>query len=180
MFKNHKLSREILHLGWRQFLRYSLERKAEKYSCDFRVISRWEPTSKICPSCGFKSGKLYLLFREWFCLNCDSKHDHNKNAAINIQRFPLLWVCPREQNFRTWWFSLFTLYIMCPKSSVLVMGKEPEATSGGGGNPQTTTKIWSSLWNLNPLIELRLGNNSRTFRPGKMSKVDGKFKLSTS
>ena len=57
---------------------------AEKYGCDFRVISRWEPISKICSCCGFKGGKLDLSVREWECLNCGAKHDRDENAVINI------------------------------------------------------------------------------------------------
>ena len=83
MVKNRKLSRAISDLGWRQF-RTLLEGKAEKYGRDLRVISRWEPTSQICSSCGFKGGKLDLSIREWECLNCGAKHDRDENAAINI------------------------------------------------------------------------------------------------
>ena len=83
MVRNRKLSRAISDLGWRQF-RTLLEGKAEKYGRDFRVISRWEPTSQICSSCGFKDGKLDLSIREWECLNCGTKHDRDENAAINI------------------------------------------------------------------------------------------------
>ncbi|NEP84990.1 MAG: IS200/IS605 family element transposase accessory protein TnpB, partial [Okeania sp. SIO3B3] len=83
MVKNRKLSRAISDLGWRQF-RTFLEGKAEKHGRDFRVISRWEPTSQICSNCGFKGGKLDLQVREWECLNCGSKHDRDENAAINI------------------------------------------------------------------------------------------------
>ena len=67
MVKNRKLSRAISDLGWRKF-RTLLEGKAEKYGRDFRVISRWEPTSQVCSSCGFKGGKLDLSIREWECL----------------------------------------------------------------------------------------------------------------
>ncbi|GGA43317.1 RNA-guided endonuclease TnpB family protein [Okeania sp. KiyG1] len=83
MVKNRKLSRAISDLGWRQF-RTFLEGKAEKYGRDFRVISRWEPTSQTCSSCGFKGGKLDLSVRVWECLNCGAKHDRDQNAAINI------------------------------------------------------------------------------------------------
>ena len=83
MVKNRKLSRAISDLGWRQF-RTFLEGKAEKYGRDFRVISRWEPTSQVCSNCGFKGGKLDLKVREWECLNCGVKHDRDENAAINI------------------------------------------------------------------------------------------------
>ncbi|RQH17458.1 RNA-guided endonuclease InsQ/TnpB family protein [Okeania hirsuta] len=83
MVKNRKLSRAISDLGWRQF-RTLLEGKAEKYGRDFRVISKWEPTSQKCSCCGFKGGKLDLSVREWECLNCGTKHDRDENAAINI------------------------------------------------------------------------------------------------
>ncbi|MDE5081043.1 MAG: RNA-guided endonuclease TnpB family protein, partial [Trichodesmium sp. St18_bin1] len=83
MVKNQKLSRAILDLGWRTF-RTFLEGKAEKYGRYFRVISRWEPTSKICSCCGFKGGKLDLSIREWECLNCGAKYDRDQNSAINI------------------------------------------------------------------------------------------------
>ena len=59
MVKNRKLSRAISDLDWRTF-RTFIEGKAEKYGHDFRVISRWEPTSQICFCCGFKGGKLDL------------------------------------------------------------------------------------------------------------------------
>nr|MDJ0520009.1 zinc ribbon domain-containing protein [Trichodesmium sp. MO_231.B1] len=81
--RDRKLSRAISDLGWRQF-RTFLEGKAEKKDREFRVISRWEPTSKTCSNCGFKGGKLDLQVREWECLNCGSKHDRDENAAINI------------------------------------------------------------------------------------------------
>ncbi|WP_366558190.1 RNA-guided endonuclease TnpB family protein [Okeania sp. SIO3B5] len=83
MVKNRKLSSSISDLGWRQF-RTFLEGKAEKYGRDFRVISRWQPTSQVCSNCGFKGGKLDLQVREWECLNCGAKHDRDENAAINI------------------------------------------------------------------------------------------------
>ncbi len=83
MLINRKLSKAISDLGWRQF-RTFLEGKAEKFGRDFRVISRWEPTTQKCSCCGFKGGKLDLSVREWTCLNCESVHDRDENAAINI------------------------------------------------------------------------------------------------
>ncbi len=83
MIKNRKLSKAISDLGWRQF-RTLLERKAEKYGREFRVISRWEPTTQKCSCCGFQGGKLDLSIREWTCLNCGAVHDRDGNAAVNI------------------------------------------------------------------------------------------------
>jgi putative transposase len=84
MLKNRKLSRAISDLGWRQF-RTFLEGKAEKYGRTFTIISRWEPTSQTCSYCGFRGGKLDLSIREWICLNCESTHDRDVNAATNIK-----------------------------------------------------------------------------------------------
>ncbi len=84
MVRNRKLSRAISDLGWREF-RTFLEAKAEKYGRDFRVIDRGEPTSQTCSFCGFKGGKLDLNIREWQCLNCETIHDRDINAAINIK-----------------------------------------------------------------------------------------------
>ncbi len=83
MLKNRKLSKAISDLGWRQF-RTVLEGKAQKSGRDFRVISRWEPTTQKCSCCGFNGGKLDLAVREWTCLNCESVHDRDLNAALNI------------------------------------------------------------------------------------------------
>ncbi|NEP14615.1 MAG: IS200/IS605 family element transposase accessory protein TnpB [Symploca sp. SIO2C1] len=84
MVKNRKLSKAISDLGWRQFRTY-LEGKVQKYGREFRVISRWEPTSQTCSECGFRGGKLDLSIREWTCLNCGITHDRDVNAAKNIK-----------------------------------------------------------------------------------------------
>ena len=84
MMKNPKLSRAISDLGWRSF-RTMLEAKSEMYGRDFRVISRWEPTSQRCSCCRQIGGKKELSVREWTCLFCGTVHDRDKNAAINIK-----------------------------------------------------------------------------------------------
>lgn len=85
MVKNRKLSRAISLLGWREF-RTFCEAKAEKYNRDFRVISRWEPTSQVCNDCGYKWGKLDLSIRSVLCLNCGIEQDRDENAARNINK----------------------------------------------------------------------------------------------
>jgi putative transposase len=83
MVKNRKLSRAISDLGWRSF-RTMLEAKSLMYGRDFRVISRWEPTSQRCSACGFLGGKKALNVREWSCLFCGAEHDRDINASKNI------------------------------------------------------------------------------------------------
>jgi putative transposase len=84
MVKTRKLSRAISDLGWRGF-RTMLEAKSAMYGRDFRVISRWEPTSQRCSFCGEIGGKKELAIREWQCLFCGTIHDRDTNAAINIK-----------------------------------------------------------------------------------------------
>ncbi|AOW99094.1 transposase [Moorena producens PAL-8-15-08-1] len=85
MVKNRKLARAISQQGWSEF-RTLCDGKSEKYGRDFRVISRWEPTSQICSDCGFKWGKLDLSVRSILCVSCGTEQDRDENAARNIEK----------------------------------------------------------------------------------------------
>jgi len=85
MVKNRKLSRAISQQGWREF-RTFCESKSEKLGREFKVISRWEPTSQVCSDCGFKWGKIDLSIRSVLCLNCSTEQDRDENAAKNIEK----------------------------------------------------------------------------------------------
>ncbi|MBD2197421.1 MULTISPECIES: RNA-guided endonuclease InsQ/TnpB family protein [Calothrix] len=85
MVKNRKLARAISLQGWREF-RVFCEAKSEKLNRDFRVISRWEPTSQTCSCCGYRWGKIDLSVRSVLCLNCNTEHDRDENAAKNINK----------------------------------------------------------------------------------------------
>lgn len=84
MVKNRHLARAISWQGWRQF-RILIEAKSEKFDRNFRVISRWEPTSQKCSECGFKWGKIDLSVRSILCLGCGIEHDRDENASKNIE-----------------------------------------------------------------------------------------------
>jgi putative transposase len=84
LLKNRKLARRISWQGWREF-RTLIESKSEKFDRDFRVISRWEPTSQKCSDCGFKWGKIALSVRSILCLSCGIEHDRDENASKNIE-----------------------------------------------------------------------------------------------
>ncbi|MFB8797103.1 MAG: transposase [Microcoleus sp.] len=83
LVKNRKLARAISQQGWREF-RTLCEAKSEKFRREFKVISRWEPTSQICSDCGFKWGKIDLSIRSVLCLSCGTEQDRDENAAKNI------------------------------------------------------------------------------------------------
>jgi putative transposase len=85
MVKNRKLARAISQQGWYEF-RVLCEAKSEKLGREFRVISRWEPTSQVCADCGFKWGKVDLSIRSVLCLNCGTEQDRDFNAARNINK----------------------------------------------------------------------------------------------
>lgn len=85
MVKNRKLSRAISQQGWYEF-RTLCEAKSEKFGREFKVISRWEPTSQVCSDCGFKWGKIDLSIRSILCLSCGTEQDRDENAAKNIEK----------------------------------------------------------------------------------------------
>jgi putative transposase len=84
MVKNPRLARVISLQGWREF-RTMCEAKSNKFSHQFTVISRWEPTSQICSNCGFKWGKIDLSVRSILCINCGVEHCRDGNASKNIE-----------------------------------------------------------------------------------------------
>ena len=61
-----------------------LEEKAERYGKRVERIDRWYPSSKTCSACGHIETKMPLSVREWACPSCDTRHDRDVNAAVNI------------------------------------------------------------------------------------------------
>jgi len=88
MLKNHCLAQAISDVSWGEFIR-QLEYKAEWYGKNIIRIGRFEPSSKICSTCGTTNKTLTLSDREWTCKSCNSIHDRDINAAINIKNFAL-------------------------------------------------------------------------------------------
>ena len=83
LMKNHTLAKAIGDVSWSEFVRM-LEYKAGWYEKQVSKISRWYPSSQMCSDCGYVSGKKPLSVREWTCSNCNSHHDRDINASINI------------------------------------------------------------------------------------------------
>jgi putative transposase len=81
MVKNRRLARVISQQGWSMF-RTMCQAKANQYQDrEVRVIDRWQPTSQVCSSCGYKWGKLNLSVREVVCSGCKVSHCRDINAA---------------------------------------------------------------------------------------------------
>lgn len=88
MASNRKLSRAISDVGWHE-LRRQLEYKAEWYGREVRFIGRFQPTSKVCSSCGHSKGSISLSTRTYFCDHCGLQIDRDLNAARNIHTLGL-------------------------------------------------------------------------------------------
>lgn len=84
MVRSPTLSKSISDAGWRMFTRM-LEYKASWSGKAFIRIGRFFPSSKACSSCGTISDKMPLNVRRWTCPNCETAHDRDVNAAINIR-----------------------------------------------------------------------------------------------
>ncbi|MEH1921364.1 RNA-guided endonuclease InsQ/TnpB family protein [Nostoc sp.] len=83
-YRNHKLAKSISDVGWgtfTNFLAYKLERKGGKLI----EIDRWFPSSKLCSNCFYQVSEMSLDVREWTCPHCNTHHDRDENAAINIR-----------------------------------------------------------------------------------------------
>lgn len=88
MMKNRHLSKSIADAGWGEFTR-QLKYKAQWFGSVIFQIGRFEPSSKLCSTegCDFKHTKdsLKLSDREWRCPWCNTLHDRDINAAMNIE-----------------------------------------------------------------------------------------------
>ena len=88
MIRNHKLAKSIAEVSWYQFTEM-LKYKCGWYGKNLVQIGQFEPSTKTCSRCGYKNTRLTLKDREWVCPVCNTSHDRDVNAAINIKNFAL-------------------------------------------------------------------------------------------
>ena len=84
LVKNRQLARAISDAGWAKF-KTMLAAKCEQYGRELTIVDRWYPSSQLCSNCGESGGRKELNVREWECLYCNSVHDRDINAAINLR-----------------------------------------------------------------------------------------------
>ncbi len=84
MVKNHNLAKAISDASWGEFTGM-LEYKAREEGKYYIEVDRFFPSSKTCSVCLNRVGRLPLNIRSWQCQNCETKHDRDVNAAINIR-----------------------------------------------------------------------------------------------
>ncbi len=84
MVRNHNLAKAISDCGWGMFCTM-LKYKAEWEGKTYTEVDRFFPSSKTCHVCLNQVGSLPLDVRIWTCEHCQTTHDRDINAAINIK-----------------------------------------------------------------------------------------------
>ncbi|MEG4487688.1 RNA-guided endonuclease TnpB family protein [Microcoleus sp. D2_18a_B4] len=84
MVKNHNLAKAISDASWGTFTTM-LKYKAGEDGKIYVEVERFFPSSKTCSVCLNRVGSLPLGVRSWQCQHCETKHDRDVNAAINIR-----------------------------------------------------------------------------------------------
>jgi putative transposase len=85
MVQNRHLSRAIHDVGWSE-LRRQLKYKSLLYGSVLTVRDHFYASSKTCSKCGYVMEVLPLSVREWTCPACQTTHDRDVNAAINLKQ----------------------------------------------------------------------------------------------
>ncbi len=77
--------RKVSDLACYQFIQV-LAFKCAKHDKTFLKIGQWMATTKPCSNCGHRNKDLTLSDRQWTCSTCNTEHDRDINAAINIKQ----------------------------------------------------------------------------------------------
>lgn len=80
---NRKMAKAMGDVGMHE-LKRQLEYKAAWHGREFMQVDRWAPTSKACSACGAVQEAMLLTVRQWTCPDCQTVHDRDVNAAVNI------------------------------------------------------------------------------------------------
>jgi putative transposase len=85
MVQNRHLARAIHDVGWWE-MRRQLECKSLLHGSVVTVRDPFYASSKICSQCGYVVEVLPLGVWEWRCPACQTRHNRDGNAAINLKQ----------------------------------------------------------------------------------------------
>ena len=83
MMKNHNLAQALSDVSLGTFYNM-LEYKANWNDKTIVKIDRFFPSSKTCNKCNYIKQDLSLKDRSWTCISCNTNHDRDLNASLNI------------------------------------------------------------------------------------------------
>jgi putative transposase len=86
MMSNRHLARCVSDMSFFEFRR-QLEYKATMRGGVVVVADQWFASSKLCSVCNHKQEVLPLSMRHWLCPKCNTRHDRDINAAINLKNY---------------------------------------------------------------------------------------------
>ena len=75
--------RKVSDLAFGDFM-CKMRWQAKKRCKRVETIGRWQTTTPICHACGQRHLFIDLSVRDWYCHSCQTHHDRDVNAAINI------------------------------------------------------------------------------------------------
>ena len=84
MSKSLRFGKSINDEGFGMF-RTFVQYKAERNGKHFIKIDKWFASTKTCCNCGYKNNDITLETRDWLCPECNTLHNRDHNAAINIR-----------------------------------------------------------------------------------------------
>lgn len=89
MVKNHNLAKAISEASWSKF-RTLLTYKAEWYGRELIIAPSNYASSQLCHVCGYKNIDVKNLgLRAWKCPCCNTEHDRDMNASINLLKLAM-------------------------------------------------------------------------------------------
>ncbi|MBO1265913.1 IS200/IS605 family element transposase accessory protein TnpB [Proteiniclasticum sp. SCR006] len=86
MLQNKQLSKQIGDVSWAKF-KDQIRYKADWYGKTLVEVDQSFPSSQLCHVCGHKNPQVKeLSVRDWTCPTCNTHHDRDLNASINIKK----------------------------------------------------------------------------------------------